>query len=175
MRPPVKKAGKAAKKSRAGRDRSDGPRTPSPHLSGASRFKPLQHCLRPQVDAFARDGVVASLAGTAANQQPPPRDHWAAPPRPIGVGVEVIGVVTRTNRTNALLDLVRAGGAALGFGGDHEVRPRAHLRVELGSDGAVRGARPRPGGRGGGRRPPARHRRGRRGHRRRAADEPHDV
>ena len=65
---------------------------------------------------FARDGViVASLAGTVRIRDDVIETMREGRRPDIGVGVEVIGVVTRTNRTNALLDLVAAGGAALDF------------------------------------------------------------
>ena len=65
---------------------------------------------------FARDGViVASLAGTVRINDDVIETIREGRRPDIGVGVEVIGVVTRTNRTNALLDLVAAGGAALDF------------------------------------------------------------
>ena len=65
---------------------------------------------------FARDGtIVASLAGTVRINNDVIETMREGRRPDIAVGVEVIGVVTRTNRTNALLDLVAAGGAALDF------------------------------------------------------------
>lgn len=64
----------------------------------------------------ARDGaIIATLTGTAHDGAGVLTTARAGRRPELGVGAEVMGVVTRTNRTSALLDLVAAGGAALDF------------------------------------------------------------
>ena len=118
--PPVKKAGKAAKKSSATATAADVAATPGIVEAGALAApgdvlgQTATHKCGP--GTFARDGtIVASLAGTVRINDDVIETIREGRRPDIGVGVEVIGVVTRTNRTNALLDLVAAGGAALDF------------------------------------------------------------
>ena len=116
-KPPVKKARAAAKKSSA---TAAAAATPAIVEAGALAApgdvlgQTATHKCGP--GTFARDGViVASLAGTVRIRDDVIETIREGRRPDIGVGVEVIGVVTRTNRTNALLDLVAAGGAALDF------------------------------------------------------------
>ena len=117
--PVKKKAGKAAKKSSATATAA-GDATPAIVEAGALAApgdvlgQTATHKCGP--GTFARDGViVASLAGTVRINDDVIETIREGRRPDIAVGVEVIGVVTRTNRTNALLDLVAAGGAALDF------------------------------------------------------------
>ena len=120
-KPPVKKAGKAAKKSSAtATAAADVDATPGIVEAGAlaAPGDVLGHTTTHKCGpgTFARDGtIVASLAGTVHIKDDVIETIREGRRPNIGVGVEVIGVVTRTNRTNALLDLVAAGGAALDF------------------------------------------------------------
>ena len=116
---PVKKARAAAKKSSA-TAAAAGAAAPAIVEAGALAApgdvlgQTATHKCGP--GTFARDGViVASLAGTVRIRDDVIETLREGRRPDIGVGVEVIGVVTRTNRTNALLDLVAAGGAALDF------------------------------------------------------------
>ena len=110
--PPVKKAGKAAKKSSAtATAAADVDATPAIVEAGALAApgdvlgRTTTHKCGP--GTFARDGViVASLAGTVRVRDDVIETMREGRRPDIGVGVEVIGVVTRTNRTNALLDLL---------------------------------------------------------------------
>ena len=118
--PPVKKAGKAAKKSSATATAPAADAAPRIVDTGALAApgdvlgQTATHKCGP--GTFARDGViVASLAGTVHIGDDVIETMREGRRPDIAVGVEVIGVVTRTNRTNALLDLVAAGGAALDF------------------------------------------------------------
>ena len=118
--PAVKKAGKAAKKSSATATAAAVDATPAIVEAGALAApgdvlgQTATHKCGP--GTFARDGtIVASLAGTVRINDDVIETIREGRRPDIAVGVEVIGVVTRTNRTNALLDLVAAGGAALDF------------------------------------------------------------
>ena len=113
--PPVKKAGKAAKKSSATATAAAVDATPGIVEAGAlaAPGDALGHTATHKCGpgTFARDGViVASLAGTVQVKDDVIETMREGRRPAIGVGVEVVGVVTRTNRTNALLDLVAAGG-----------------------------------------------------------------
>ena len=128
-KPPVKKAGKAAKKSSA---TATAAVAAAPAIVEAGALaapgdvlgQTATHKCGP--GTFARDGtIVASLAGTVRINNDVIETMREGRRPDIGVGVEVIGVVTRPNRTNALVDLVAAGGAALDF------PARATLRREL--------------------------------------------
>ena len=117
---PVKKARAAAKKSSATATAADVDATPAIVEAGALAApgdvlgQTATHKCGP--GTFARDGaIVASLAGTVQINNDVIETMREGRRPDIAVGVEVIGVVTRTNRTNALLDLVAAGGAALDF------------------------------------------------------------
>ena len=117
---PVKKARAAAKKSSATATAADVDAAPAIVEAGALAApgdvlgQTATHKCGP--GTFARDGViVASLAGTVRITDDVIETIREGRRPDIAVGVEVIGVVTRTNRTNALLDLVAAGGAALDF------------------------------------------------------------
>ena len=120
-KPPVKKAGKAAKKSSATATAAAAVDAAPGIVEAGALAAPgdvlgqtATHKCGP--GTFARDGViVASLAGTVHIKDDVIETIREGRRPDIGVGVEVIGVVTRTNRTNALLDLVAAGGAALDF------------------------------------------------------------
>ena len=118
--PAVKKAGKAAKKSSATATAPAADAAPRIVDTGALAApgdvlgQTATHKCGP--GTFARDGtIVASLAGTVRINNDVIETMREGRRPDIAVGVEVIGVVTRTNRTNALLDLVAAGGAALDF------------------------------------------------------------
>ena len=118
--PAVKKAGKAAKKSSATATAPAADAAPRIVDTGALAApgdvlgQTATHKCGP--GTFARDGViVASLAGTVRINNDVIETLREGRRPDIAVGVEVVGVVTRTNRTNALLDLVAAGGAALDF------------------------------------------------------------
>ena len=115
-----KKAGKAAKSSATATATAAVDATPAIVEAGALAApgdvlgQTATHKCGP--GTFARDGViVASLAGTVQVKDDVIETIREGRRPDIAVGVEVIGVVTRTNRTNALLDLVAAGGAALDF------------------------------------------------------------
>ena len=117
---PVKKARAAAKKSSATATAADVDAAPAIVEAGALAApgdvlgQTATHKCGP--GTFARDGtIVASLAGTVQINNDVIETIREGRRPDIAVGVEVIGVVTRTNRTNALLDLVAAGGAALDF------------------------------------------------------------
>ena len=118
--PAVKKAGKAAKKSSATATAPAADAAPRIVDTGALAApgdvlgQTATHKCGP--GTFARDGtIVASLPGTVRIRDDVIETMREGRRPDIAVGVEVIGVVTRTNRTNALLDLVAAGGAALDF------------------------------------------------------------
>ena len=114
--PPVKKAGKAAKKSSATATAAAAVDAAPGIVEAGALAAPgdvlgqtATHKCGP--GTFARDGViVASLAGTVRIRDDVIETMREGRRPDIAVGVEVIGVVTRTNRTNALLDLVAAGG-----------------------------------------------------------------
>ena len=121
-KPPVKKAGKAAKRSSATATAAAAVVDAMPAIVEAGALAAPGDALGQTAThkcgpgTFARDGViVASLAGTVRINDDVIETTREGRRPDIGVGVEVIGVVTRTNRTNALLDLVAAGGAALDF------------------------------------------------------------
>ena len=119
--PAVKNAGKAAKKSSATATAAAAADAAPAIVEAGALAAPgdvlgqtATHKCGP--GTFARDGViVASLAGTVRINNDVIETIREGRRPDIAVGVEVIGVVTRTNRTNALLDLVAAGGAALDF------------------------------------------------------------
>ena len=131
-KPPVKKAGKAAKKSSASAA-ADGDATPAIVEAGALAApgdvlgQTATHKCGP--GTFARDGViVASLAGTVRIRDDVIETIREGRRPDIAVGVEVIGVVTRTNRTNARRPR-RGRRRGLIPGATQEGRPRAAGRT----------------------------------------------